>query len=125
MDDQQSEFPGRGGTAAYTVIVSGIARWCSRDALGRFIGYFYSECQALAAADAANIQLSLIYNGTYRDTHVVQAIFVISYQDGGIELVDRYFGADLDEGSTTTRLFEERDELLSFLERDQIPTTDI
>ncbi|MHC2797712.1 hypothetical protein ACVINZ_006724 [Mesorhizobium jarvisii] len=111
MSNGISELPGRGGPFAYTANVSGLVLWCARDALGRFIGYFYTEAAALAAVDAVHALVSLVRDSEYGDVDIVQAFFLFTHSDGRIESMSRHFLADLARGEITSKLYESKEDL--------------
>ncbi|WP_274426867.1 hypothetical protein [Chelativorans sp. YIM 93263] len=119
MDNQTKEIAGRGGPIAVTVLVSGIIKWCSRDTLGRLVGFFFTEAQALAAANAINVQLSLVYDSKYRETCIVRSILVVTHPDGSVSTESWYYGTDLGSGDILTSRFDERDDLTSMIDEDQ------
>jgi hypothetical protein len=108
-----SDLPGRGGALAYTATVSGLISWCASDLFGGFIGYFYSEAAALAAADAVHAQMSSTFQGKYRSQDVLQVFFVFTHNNGRVTAESRYFTADPSNGIVTSDLYRSKGELIA------------
>ncbi|WEX11675.1 hypothetical protein [Chelativorans sp. AA-79] len=103
---------GRGGPAAFTVSVSGVTMWAAMNAVGAFIGHFFTENQALAAAEFANAHLTIERDGEIDDAHIIKATYTIAYLDNRTTTIIKYAAIRWKDGYMLSLFLKNKDDVI-------------